>query len=195
MHLQRSNYDEAQLTNSNICSDFKLSNYYVSIFYCGKLNSIAGIKLVEQIRHRFENVYIQGFNSDVIFGLQHVVEDLKITLEALKRQIMVANRPEVDLLLRISCTTQISKAINYAGIKSGKCACFVLFSKNKRYLLKALNCALQSLPDFDNSEFTNNALTRNTLATKLGFKSGSYFLEDDSVFLKYLIERAALITK
>ena len=195
MPLLRSNSDEAQLNRSNICSDFKLSNFYVSIFFCGKLDSVAGIKLVEQIRHRFDNVYIQGFNSEVIFGSQHVVEDLKITLEALKREIMAANRPELDLLLRISCTTQISKAISHAGIKSGKCACFVIFSKNKRYLLKARTCALQSLPDFDNSEFTNDASTRNTLATKLGFKSGSYFLADDSEFLKYLIERAALITK
>lgn len=159
------------------------------------MDIVVGIKLVEQLRRRFENVYIQAFNSEVIFGLQHVVEDLKITLEALKREIMVANRPELDLLLRISCTSQISKAISHAGIKSGKCACFVIFSKNKRDLLKAQSYALQSLPEFDNSELTNDASTRNILATKLGFKSNSYFLEDDSEFLKYLIERAALITK
>jgi tRNA threonylcarbamoyladenosine modification (KEOPS) complex Cgi121 subunit len=193
--LPRLNSDGAQLKRSNTCSDFKLSNFHVSVFYCGKLESVMGIKLVEQIRQRFENVYIQGFNSEIVFGLQHVLEDLKITLEALKRGIMAANRPELDLLLRISCTTQISKAISHAGLKSGKCACFVIFSKNKRDLLKARYYALKSLPEFDNSEFGDNTSTRDTLAAKLGFKADSYFLADDSEFLKYLVERAALITK
>lgn len=183
------------MNRSNIYSEFKLSNFYVSIFNCGKLESVYGTELVEQIRHRFENVYIQGFNTETIFGLQHVVEALKITLEALKRGIMAANRPELDLLLRISCTTQISKAISHAGIKSGKCACFVMFSKNKHDLLKARYYALQSLPKFDNPEFTVEGSTRNTLATKLGLEAGSYFMTNDSEFLKYLIERAALITK
>jgi tRNA threonylcarbamoyladenosine modification (KEOPS) complex Cgi121 subunit len=189
------NSDEVQLKRGTAHSDFKLSNFHVSVFYCGKLESVMGIKLVEQIRRRFENVYIQGFNSEIVFGLQHVLEDLKITLEALKRGIMAANRPELDLLLRISCTTQISKAISQAGLKSGKCACFVIFSKNKRDLLKARYYALKSLPEFDNSEIGDDTSTRNTLAAKLGFKAGSYFLADDSEFLKYLIERAALITK
>jgi len=181
------------LNRNNIYSEFKLSNFYASIFYCGKLDSVNGTQLVEQIRHRFENVYIQGFNTEAIFGLQHVVEALKITLEALKMGIMAANRAELDLLLRISCTTQISKAISHAGIKSGKCACFVIFSKKKNDLLKARYYALQSLPEFDSHKIIVDALTPNTLATKLGLEVCS--LTDGNEFLKYLIERAALITK
>ena len=183
------------MNRRNIYSEFKLSSFHVSIFHCGELESVNGTELVEQIRHHFENVYVQGLNTEAIFGLLHVVEALKITLEALKRGIMAANRPELDLLLRISCTSQISKAISHAGIKSGKCACFVMFSKSKRDLLKARYYALQSLPEFDNPEFIVDVSTRITLATKLGFKSDSYFLKDDSKFLSYLIERAALITK
>ncbi|MGH9979511.1 MAG: hypothetical protein ACRD8Z_27285, partial [Nitrososphaeraceae archaeon] len=63
--------------NNNNYSDFKLSNFYISIFYCGKLEIANGTKLVEQIRARFENVYIQGTNTEAIFGLPHVVEALK----------------------------------------------------------------------------------------------------------------------
>ena len=92
-------------------------------------------------------------------------------------------------------TTQISKAISYAGIKSGKCACFVVFSKNKHNLLKARNHALQSLPEVDSAEIIVDASTRNTIATKLGLEAASHYLPDDTEFLKYLIERAALITK
>jgi tRNA threonylcarbamoyladenosine modification (KEOPS) complex Cgi121 subunit len=180
---------------NNSYFNFKLSNFHISIFYCGKLESVNGTKLVEQIRHRFENVYIQGINTEAIFGQPHVVEALKITLESLKRGIMAANRPELDLLLRISCTTQISKAISHAGIKSEKSVCFVMFSKNRGNLLKARHYALRSLPEHDSLEFTVEASARNTLATNLGFEAGSYFLEDDEEFLKYLVERAALITK
>jgi tRNA threonylcarbamoyladenosine modification (KEOPS) complex Cgi121 subunit len=138
---------------------------------------------------------MQGFNTEAIFGLQHVVEALKITLEALKRGIVVAKRPELDLLLRISCTTQISKAISHAGMKSGKDACFVLFSDNKRNLIEARNHALQSLHEYDSHMPIVDTSARMRLATKLGFQSDSYFLKDDSEFLKYLTERAALITK
>jgi len=189
------NFAETQLNGNNISSVFRLSNFHVSVFCCGKLESVIGTKLVDQIRHRFENVYIQGFDPEAIFGLQHLIEALKITLEALRRGITVANRPELDLLLRMSCTTQISKAINYAGIKSGKCACFVVFSKNKRDLLKARYYALQSLPEANSTDLIVNASTRNTIASKLGLEASTKYLIDDIEFLKYLIERAALITK
>jgi tRNA threonylcarbamoyladenosine modification (KEOPS) complex Cgi121 subunit len=180
---------------NNNFSDFKLSNFHISIFYCDELESVNGTILVEQIRDQFENVYIQGISTEAIFGLHHVVEALKITLESLKRGIMAANRPELDLLLRISCTTQISKAISHAGIKSGNRVCFVMFSKNKGNLLKARHFALRSLPEYDSLEFTVEPSARNKLATNLGFEANSYFLEDDEDFLKYLVERAALITK
>lgn len=189
------NFDETQLNGNNISSVFRLSNFYVSVFCCSKLESVIGTKLVDQIRHRFQNVYIQGFNPEAIFGLQHLVEALKITLEALRRGITAAKRPELDLLLRISCTTQISRAISYAGIKSGRCACFVVFSKNKRDLLKARDYALKSLPEANSTDFNVNASTRNTIAANLGLEAGSNYLTDDTEFLKYLIERAALITK
>jgi tRNA threonylcarbamoyladenosine modification (KEOPS) complex Cgi121 subunit len=189
------NFDETQLNGNNISSVFRLSNFYVSVFCCGKLESVVGTKLVDQIRHRFENVYIQGFSPEAIFGLQHLVEALKITLEALRRGITAAKRPELDLLLRISCTTQISRAISYAGIKSGRYACFVVFSKNKRDLLKARDYALKSLPEANSTDFNVNASTRNTIAANLGLEAGSNYLTDDTEFLKYLIERAALITK
>ena len=175
--------------------ELELSNFYVSIFCCDKLDLVEGTKLVELTRQRFEAVYIQGFNTEAIFGLQHIIEALKITLEALKRGIVVAKRPELDLLLRISCTTQISKAISHAGMKSGKDACFVIFSKNKRNLIKARYNALQSLHGYDGHKPTVDTSARVRLAAKLGFESGSYFLKDDSEFLKYLTERAALITK
>jgi tRNA threonylcarbamoyladenosine modification (KEOPS) complex Cgi121 subunit len=189
------NFDETRLNGNNISCVFRLSNFYVSAFCCGKLESVIGTKLVDQIRHSFENVYIQGFNPEAIFGLQHLVEALKITLEALRRGITAANRPELDLLLRISCTTQISRAISYAGIKSGRCACFVVFSKNKHDLLKARDYAMKSLPEANSTDFIVSASTRNTIATNLGLKASSNYLTDDTEFLKYLIERAALITK
>ena len=78
------NFAETQLNGNNISSVFRLSNFHVSVFCCGKLESVIGTKLVDQIRHRFENVYIQGFDPEAIFGLQqHLIEALKITFEAL----------------------------------------------------------------------------------------------------------------
>jgi tRNA threonylcarbamoyladenosine modification (KEOPS) complex Cgi121 subunit len=172
----------------------KLSNFHILIFCCAKLEPSTGTRLIEEIRHRFEKVYIQGFNKEAVFGLQHVIESLKITLEALKRGTMAAKRPELDLLLRISCTTQISKAIKHAGMRPGICTCFVMFSKYKRDLLRARNCAQLSLHDIIDPELILNAPTRRIFATKLGLEAVSNFVKDDNEFLRYLIERAALIT-
>lgn len=181
------------MSRSDNYSEFKLSDFHVSIFCCNKSES--GTELVEQIRSNFKDVYVQGFNTEAIFGLQHIVEALKITLEALKRGIMAANRPELDLLLRISCTTQISKAIIHAGIKSGKRTCYVMFSRNNRELIKARHYALKSLLSFDFPEFIVEPSTRDTLAAKLGLEAGAYFITNDSEFLRYLVERAALVTR
>jgi hypothetical protein len=70
-----------------------------------------------------------------------------------------------------------------------------MFSKNKRDLIKAHHHALQSLPDIDSPEFNIDGSTRISLSRELGLEPSSYLLTDDSEFLKYLTERAALIMK
>jgi tRNA threonylcarbamoyladenosine modification (KEOPS) complex Cgi121 subunit len=150
---------------------------------------------MDEVRRISGNTYIQGFNTEVIFGKEHLIEALKITLEALKRGIIVANRPEVDLMLRIACTNQISEAIRYAGINPGSGVCFIIFTKNEQDLLKVRNYILAKLPDSKDYELGIERRTRMTIATRLGVEAGSYYMRDDNRFLKYLVERAALITK
>jgi tRNA threonylcarbamoyladenosine modification (KEOPS) complex Cgi121 subunit len=183
------------MKTSDIPPIFRLSSFFVSIIISGRSESVDSIKLMDQVRRLSGNTYIQGFNTEVIFGIQHLIEALKITLESLRRGITVAHRPELDLMLRISCTTQISEAIQYAGIRSGKGVCLVIFSKNKQDLVKARDYILAKLPESDHSKHSINTCTRNTIATKLGLEANSHYLADDTEFLKYLIERAALITK
>jgi tRNA threonylcarbamoyladenosine modification (KEOPS) complex Cgi121 subunit len=173
----------------------KLCDFFVSIIAFGRSESINSIRLMDEVRSISGNTYIQGFNTKVIFGKEHLIEALKITLEALKRGITVANRPEVDLMLRIACTNQISEAIRYAGIKEGEGVCFIIFTKNEQELLKVRNYILAKLPDPDFSELGTERRTRMTISTRLGVEASSYYLIDDHRFLKYLVERAALVTK
>ena len=174
---------------------FKVSDFFVSIIAFARSASINSIRLMDEVRRISGNTYIQGFNTEVIFGKEHLIEALKITLEALKRGIIVANRPEVDLMLRIACTNQISEAIRYVGIKPGKGVCFIIFTKNEQDLLKIRNYILAKSSDPEDSELGTERSTRMTIAARLGVEAGSYYFRDDSRFLKYLVERAALVTK
>lgn len=153
------------------------------------------INLLDQVRSRFKNVYVQGFCTDVLFGLKHLVGCLKITLEAVKRGVTAADRPEVDLMLRISCTNQISKAIPYAGMKPGKDSCIVMFSKRRNELCEVRGYLLTILPKANSIELIANTYKRNSISASLNFETGSYYARDNDEFLNYLIERAALIRK
>jgi tRNA threonylcarbamoyladenosine modification (KEOPS) complex Cgi121 subunit len=183
------------LKTNDLQPTFKLSDFFVSIIVFGRAASINSIGLMDEVRRISGNTYIQGFNTEVILGKEHLIEVLKITLEALKRGIIVANRPEIDLMLRIACTDQISEAICYAGIKPAEGVCFVIFTKSEQDLLKVRNYILAEWPYPEDSELGTKKRTRMTIAARLGVEASSYYLRDDSRFLKYLVERAALITK
>ena len=62
-------------------------------------------------------VSIQAVCADAVYGLEHILQALKITIESEKRKITLVGRPEMDLLLRISCTDQISRALMDIGLK------------------------------------------------------------------------------
>lgn len=81
---------------------------------------------------------IQGINPSYIFGKRHIFEVIKIILECNKRNIKIAKRLEMELLLRIVCSNQVDKAINIGGIKNNGSGCFVLLSERKRPIIDSI---------------------------------------------------------
>ena len=77
-------------------------------------------------------VSMQAVWAGAVYGIEHILQALKITIESEKRKITLVSRPEMDLLLRISCTDQISIALRDIGLRNQAPGCFILFSKEKR---------------------------------------------------------------
>jgi tRNA threonylcarbamoyladenosine modification (KEOPS) complex Cgi121 subunit/molybdopterin converting factor small subunit len=163
---------------------------HVSIIGVSNISEDPG-KLVDKLRAQNRDVSIQAVNAGAVYGADHVLEVIRITLEAEKRKIMLANKRETEFLLRLACTDQISEAIKRAGLKKDAPGCFIALSQN--------DAALQQFANFIKDNFgTDDSVVRPTkekkmkLSSTLGIAAGRF---DEKEFLQYLVERAAILVK
>ncbi len=89
---------------------------------------LAGIKklritdpdgFIRSIRDSNPTVHVQTVNANFAAGEEHGVSVLQQSLEARRRGTMLSRTIEMDMLLRLACTNQISKALNEIGLKPG----------------------------------------------------------------------------
>ncbi len=163
--------------------------YNVSVIGISNIAEDPG-KLVDRLRTGNERVSIQAVNADSVYGVEHVIGSLRITLEAEKRKIMIANRREAELLLRLACTDQISEALNRAGLKKGSAGCIIAFSQDKEALHKFSDKTKGEF-EVDASMLEPTKQKKARLARLLGLKAKF----GDTEFLQYLLERAAILVK
>ena len=166
---------------------YTLNGYHVSITGVQKIIHDPG-KLVDMIRSQHNNVLIQAVNANAVYGEEHVLGVLRITLEAEKRNIMLTNRCEIELLIRLAGTDQISEAIRRAGLKKDVAACFIAFSQD--------NEAIRQFEQWIKSEFNlNNSVLRPNEDKRIRLASllGSPAKLDSRKFLQYLLEKAAIL--
>jgi tRNA threonylcarbamoyladenosine modification (KEOPS) complex Cgi121 subunit/molybdopterin converting factor small subunit len=170
-------------------TDSMVDGYRLSITGIQRVMQDPG-KLVDMLRAQHGNVSIQAVNANSVYGEEHVHGVLRIVLEAEKRKIMLTNRRETELLVRLAGTNQIAEAIRRAGLKKDTAGCFIAFSQDS-----------QSIHEFERqikSKFDLNDLVlkptgdkRIRLAGMLGFTATL----DDSEFLQYLLEKAAILLR
>jgi tRNA threonylcarbamoyladenosine modification (KEOPS) complex Cgi121 subunit/molybdopterin converting factor small subunit len=166
---------------------YTLNGYHVSITGVQKIIHDPG-KLVDMIRSQHNNVSIQAVDANAVYGEEHVLGVLRIALEAEKRNIMLTNRCEMELLIRLAGTDQISEAIRRAGLKKDVGGCFIAFSQDNE-ALRQFEQWIKSEFDLNNSVLMPNEDKRIRLGTLLG--SPAKF--DNSEFLQYLLEKAAIL--
>jgi tRNA threonylcarbamoyladenosine modification (KEOPS) complex Cgi121 subunit len=135
-------------------------------------------------------VSIQAVNADAVYGAGHALGVLRVTLEAEKRKIMLANKREAELLLRLACTDRISEAMNRAGLKKGAPGCFIAFSKDSE-ALRRFSEQVASEFEVDDSVLEPGREKKAHLAGILDMNAKFY----DSEFLQYLLEKAAILVK
>ncbi len=149
---------------------------------------IAG--LLENLRADNRNVHLQAVRADTIFGNEHVIRILVIVLEAKKRKIMIANRVETELLLRLACTDQIAEAIERAGLKQGAPACFIAFGEDPVAGMR-FEDAIKASFALDDSVLLPTRKKKALLAKRMAIRAEI----PDHEFLNYLVEGAAILTK
>jgi tRNA threonylcarbamoyladenosine modification (KEOPS) complex Cgi121 subunit/molybdopterin converting factor small subunit len=166
---------------------YTLNGYHVSITGVQKIIHDPG-KLVDMIRSQHNNVLIQAVDANAVYGEEHVLGVLRITLEAQKRNIMLTNRCEIELLIRLAGTDQISEAIRRAGLKKDVAACFIAFSQDNE-AIRQFEQWIKSEFDLNNSVLKPNEDKRIRLASLLGSRAKL----DSRKFLQYLLEKAAIL--
>lgn len=151
--------------------------------------------VVDNLRRISPRVSVQAIDANILYGIEHLLEVMKVSLESKKRRIMIAKNPETDLLLRLSYTNQISAGLKYGGIKNNVNCCFVIFAEDKNELLKVDEHIKKSF-DIDNSVLRPNEEKRMTISSKMGIKYSSTLFngDDDSIFMRFICEKSCLIT-
>lgn len=134
---------------------------------------------------------IQAVNASAVYGREHALGALDIALEAIERNVMIANRPEAEVLLRLACTDQISEAIRRARLKEEAPGCFIAFSKDAKALEKFGEQLSRGFA-LDDAVIEPGAQKKRAVARMIGVlpkKMG------DDEFLGFLLERAAILVK
>jgi tRNA threonylcarbamoyladenosine modification (KEOPS) complex Cgi121 subunit len=89
---------------------------------------LAGIKnfritnadqFIGSIRAINKRVAVQAIDANFAAGKEHILGILQQSLHARKSGTMLSKRIEIDVLLRLACTNQISKALDDVGLKDG----------------------------------------------------------------------------
>ena len=151
--------------------------------------------VVDDLRGVSARVSVQAIDANVVYGIEHLLEVMKVSLESKKRRIMIAKNPETDLLLRLSYTNQISAGLKYGGIKNNVNCCFVIFAEDKNELLKLDEHIKRSFV-IDDSVLRPNEEKRIIISSKIGIKHSSTLFngDHDSIFTRFICEKSCLIT-
>jgi tRNA threonylcarbamoyladenosine modification (KEOPS) complex Cgi121 subunit len=152
-------------------------------------------ELIDDLRNISKGeVSIQGVRADAVYGIDHILKALKISVESEKRKITLVGRLEMDLLLRISCTDQITVALKDVGLRKQAPGCFILFSKGKKELLKITRRICNMHLDVTDFVLEPSNRKKELICRRLGLQMNK-FLSNDVDFASFLSERAALLTK
>jgi tRNA threonylcarbamoyladenosine modification (KEOPS) complex Cgi121 subunit len=169
---------------------FKIGKKYV-YFHTVFLKEPHNSSIINHFRNEFPDIFIQGLNFDIVYSYEHLLEILKISTLAERRDTMCSNKIELDFLLRIVGTNQISQAIKDGGLKFDNYIVFVILAcKMQIDKIKQKIIVL-----FGNSEeeifLDKKILSRKIEKYKIRFNNN--FLEEKNI-IKFLKESGALIT-
>jgi len=147
-------------------------------------------KMLDSLRSANPQLPIQAVNADMIFGTDHVLRVLRITIEAERRKIMLANKVEAEFLLRLACTGQISEAIRRIGLRQDAPACLIAFSGSADKITRFEEHVSKNYST-DDSVLEPSARKRSALCRMAGLAKKI----DGFELLNHLVEQSAILVK
>jgi len=103
----------------NSATILKLDSQHVMLAGIKKLRIPDADGFIRSIRAINNRVAMQAINADFAAGKEQVLSISQQSLQAKKKGTMLSKRIEIDMLLRLACTNQISKALDDIGLKDG----------------------------------------------------------------------------
>jgi tRNA threonylcarbamoyladenosine modification (KEOPS) complex Cgi121 subunit len=153
-------------------------------------------KLYGYLKSNHKDVNVVIVNSNIVFGLEHIFGILRIIHTEMKigKEREIKNF-EIEFLLRICYTDQISNAFNILNDKENYGFICILFSN-------CLSSIENTYLHLKNYGIENNSLIQTSEAKKshiiqVFFKKdlkdfNNQFIKDDQKFQQFLIERSAI---
>ena len=169
---------------------YKIDLVYVAVSSTDTLYVTDIGNAIESFRKMFPEVMIQGINPKHVFGMGHIFEVIQIVLESNNRNIKIAKRLEMELLLRLICSNQVDKALDIGGIKNNGTGCFILLSENRRSMINSIKY-LRKMFVKQNLSLLNATRDKMTdMCSRMELRCSNYSNEE---FLKILSEKAVLV--
>jgi tRNA threonylcarbamoyladenosine modification (KEOPS) complex Cgi121 subunit len=142
-------------------------------------------------------VTVQLVSARSVYGPDHLLGILKITLECQKRSLALSRKPQTDLLLRLSFTNQIALAFDRSGLKKFLPAVVILYSTDKKKLARTRAKIMGNLSTVvDDAVLAASDESRDYIFQLLGSGKNMCLIDENKDFVtQYLIERSALIVK
>ena len=131
-------------------ANFTISKKNIQIMEINGKKSFNPIFL-DNVRNDFPKLKIQAVSSNFILSLSHAKKILFLSLESQKNNVLLSNKLETDILMRFALTSQISEAINVAGIKSGKNFSLIAIGEKKQLESLYFKLNKESIPLFSNN--------------------------------------------
>jgi tRNA threonylcarbamoyladenosine modification (KEOPS) complex Cgi121 subunit len=159
-------------------------------------------KLYNSLKSIHNDINIVIVNANIVFGIEHIFGILKIINEEIKRKEERGIKNfDVEFLLRICYTSQISYAFQLLNDNKTNDFIFILFSKN----LTDIKKIYIDLKNYG-KEDTSNSLIQISESKKLNILKLFFnkdlkdlgnlsIINDDLKFQNFLIERSAIVLK
>lgn len=128
------------------------------------------VKFLEDLRKKHKELVIQGIKPRYILNKGHAKKIIAISLAAQKSGTMLSNKIETDILMRFSCTKQISEAIKKVGLEQKQDFILIVIGK-KLHLDKLFSEIKTNLKDSLFSRNNSTFLQKEFKISKRQFQS------------------------